>query len=141
MGGRICRVTLLTAWCVRGFCYCTGDTSSKALANSYPACALHGAVDAGDIAVIRALLQKNVDVDAQDRWGQTALHHAVRMANKPVIAELVANGASLSSRDKDGKQPIDYAAHSPELEMILQLLSSSNIPQATQNLQNLQMGS
>lgn len=49
----------------------------------------------------------------------------VQVGSKPIIAELVANGASMTCRDKNGKQPIDYASHSPELEMILQLLNTN----------------
>jgi len=106
-----------------------GDNCAQSLTAAYPSTALHGAVDAGDVSVLRALLQGGVDPNTPDRKGLTALHHAVQVGSKPIIAELVANGASLTCRDKDGKQPIDYASHNPELEMILQLLNT-NAPAA-----------
>ncbi len=59
---------------------------------------------------IQLLLDKGVDINAQDTRGQTALHGAAFWGKDQVAAFLVAKGAKIDLKDKKGFTAIDSAA-------------------------------
>lgn len=69
--------------------------------------ALHHACSAGNVDVVRLLLEQGVDPDVKDfNCGFTALHIAVRRSHLDVARELVCRGgASTNARDDFGNNP------------------------------------
>jgi hypothetical protein len=57
---------------------------------------------------VKVLLDRHVNVNAQNDAGQTALHFAV-LSSDETVKLLAENGAQLDIRDKQGKTPLDFA--------------------------------
>jgi ankyrin repeat protein len=53
------------------------------------------AVTRGDVEAVRAQLDAGTDINARDRYGQTALMLAARSGNQEVVEALIAHGADL----------------------------------------------
>ncbi len=68
------------------------------------------AVEAGDIAAVRRLLDSGQPVDARDPDGRTALTHAVLRSDTRMVSVLIARGANPRAADKSGRTPLDYAS-------------------------------
>lgn len=49
--------------------------------------------------LIETLVSSGIDIDAQDRWGQTALLYVVRRGYTPLLSALIAAGASVARND------------------------------------------
>lgn len=60
------------------------------------------AIERGDVDAIRELLGRGADVDALDRYGQTALMLAARAGGADVVAALIEGGADLNVTAKFG---------------------------------------
>lgn len=60
------------------------------------------AVRVGDLATLRRLVAAGQDVDARDRYGQTALMIAAREGHSDVVIFLVERGAELNHTAKYG---------------------------------------
>ena len=58
------------------------------------------AVKSGDLAGVRALLAAGLDVDARDRYGQTALMLAAHRGDRDLVDALIAAGADLNATGK-----------------------------------------
>ncbi len=73
---------------------------------------LHRAVAWGRVEVVRVLLSRGADPNAQERSGWTPLHVAIRRdgENCKIITELLLrHGAQTDIRDGFGKTPLDLA--------------------------------
>lgn len=66
------------------------------------------ATDAQMVEGLKVLLDRHVNVNAQNDAGQTALHFAVLSSDESVKL-LAANGAQLDIKDKQGRTPLDFA--------------------------------
>jgi ankyrin repeat protein len=64
----------------------------------------------GDLAEVKAEIEKGADVNAVDRGGGTALHQAVVSQSLPVVEVLLAAGADVSVADSSGRTALHYAA-------------------------------
>src|SRR2546423_15593265 len=53
--------------------------------------------------IVRMLLQKGADVNAQGKSCRSALHAASRYGHEEVVRLLLDNGADVYARDKDGE--------------------------------------
>jgi ankyrin repeat protein len=62
------------------------------------------------VEAIQMLLDKGVDINAQDTRGQTALHGAAFWGKDQVVEFLVKKGAKIDLKDKKGFTAIDSAA-------------------------------
>jgi len=60
------------------------------------------AVKRGDARIVRDLLGQGTDVDARDRYGQTALMLAAHGGHREVVATLIAHLANLNITAKFG---------------------------------------
>jgi ankyrin repeat protein len=70
----------------------------------------------GAVAMIDLLLDRGVDVDAQNQLGLSAVHGAVRRSQglgngtgEAIILKLAERGATLNLRDEKGETPLDMA--------------------------------
>ena len=71
--------------------------------------ALHAAVDAGSIEILKLLLKAGVSIDARDEDVQaTALHVAARRENTRFIKLLLGHKADPEARDLMGRRPVDH---------------------------------
>ncbi len=73
-------------------------------------------------AYITHLIQKGIDVNHQDKLGNTALHYAV-LREKPVelIALLLKHGSQKDIRNNEGKTPLDIAIEKGNSRIIMML--------------------
>ncbi len=67
------------------------------------------AVDSGQADAARRLTQQGADVNATDKWGQTALMLAAGRNDVVCTRLLVEAGASLNIRAKNGLTALGYA--------------------------------
>jgi len=70
---------------------------------------LHFAADAGDLQMVKLLLQAQAEVNAASADGQTALHCACASDQLEVCKLLKANGADSLLKDVDGVLPFELA--------------------------------
>ena len=82
----------------------------------------HQAAKDGDVATVRMLLDKGVNVQAKDESGETALMHAVAHGHQDTVQLLLDQGANIESEDDYGRTAFVYAARIGHQD-ILQLLS------------------
>jgi ankyrin repeat protein len=68
------------------------------------------AAQRGDVAAVRALLAKKVNVNAPQNDGSTALHWAVHRGNAELINLLVRAGANVKSATREGVTPLWLAS-------------------------------
>ncbi|MDA7676478.1 ankyrin repeat domain-containing protein, partial [bacterium] len=71
--------------------------------------AIHDAAYNGNIAVVRAELNKNVDVNAKDADGNTPLDMAIWGEYTEIAELLITNGADVNLIDEEGYTPLDKA--------------------------------
>ena len=64
----------------------------------------------GNWSVVFSLIEKGVDIDTSDSYGQTALHHACYDASFDVIKKLTEEGANYRKPDSNRHIPILIAA-------------------------------
>ncbi|HET9271276.1 MAG TPA: ankyrin repeat domain-containing protein [Vicinamibacterales bacterium] len=64
----------------------------------------------GDVAAVRALLAKKVNVNAPQNDGSTALHWAVQRGNSELINLLVRAGANVKAATREGVTPLWLAS-------------------------------
>ena len=94
-------------------------TIASLLATTAFADPIHVAAAAGDLAAIRAELDKGVDVNAKDNDGRTPLHYAAKYATKQVVELLIPNGADVNAKDEDGWTPLHFAATKEIVELLI----------------------
>jgi len=79
----------------------------------------HDAVREGEVASVRALLEKNPDLlDTLDKAGRTPLNVACLEAWSEVAELLLAKGADLNIADSEGNKPIHNAARAGDMDIV-----------------------
>ncbi|KAH0541631.1 hypothetical protein FGG08_003921 [Glutinoglossum americanum] len=81
---------------------------------------LHWGTSRGQEAIVRLLLNKGVDVNAQNEDGQTALHEAVHRCYLGIAQLLLANGADAKVRDKVGWTALHYVEHEAMVSLLIE---------------------
>ena len=74
-----------------------------------PAAALRRAAEMGDLPGLKALLEKQADIDSRDAVGRTALMLATLHGQTNAVAVLLAYGADPNAADADGATPLQAA--------------------------------
>lgn len=86
--------------------------------------ALHYAVHAGQIEVVRLLLENGADVNIRDKRDRTPLHQAVRADDSSELIDLlVENGADLEACDYNGCTPLLLAAKTGRFDDLKKLVN------------------
>ena len=67
------------------------------------------AARSGSVPILRSLLARRVDIDAQDKNGYTALMHAAHEGMAQTVAFLLAHGANPNLRATDGSTALDVS--------------------------------
>jgi ankyrin repeat protein len=82
------------------------------------------AVKAGNMAAVRALLARQVDVNAVEGDGSTALHWAVERDDADLVTALIEAGARARVANRYGVTPLHVAATSGNVRVIELLLGA-----------------
>jgi len=73
------------------------------------AAAFRRAAEIGDLSGLKALLEKQADIDSRDAMGRTALMLATLHGQTNAVAVLLAHGADPNAADADGTTPLQAA--------------------------------
>ena len=79
---------------------------------------IHWAASDGKIASLRFLLERRVDINAQDANGCTPLVIAVQHNQLDCVVYLIKNGADTTLRDENGDSALHWAAYKGYVEMV-----------------------
>jgi Ankyrin repeats (3 copies) len=74
-----------------------------------PAAAFRRAAEMGDLSGLKALLEKQADIDSRDAVGRTALMLATLHGQSNAVAVLLEYGADPNAADADGTTPLQAA--------------------------------
>ena len=77
------------------------------------------AVKRTDAAAVRALLQKRVDVNAQEIDGSTALHWAVQQGRVDLVNLLIGSGANVKATNRYGVAPLSLACTNGDFAILV----------------------
>ena len=77
----------------------------------------------GDVARVRATLDRGADVDARDLFANTALYCASRGGHLAVVRELLDRGADVAARDAEGSTVLSAAAVSDCAALVRELVA------------------
>jgi ankyrin repeat protein len=83
---------------------------------------LSKAVFYGNVAMVRLLLEKGVDIEGRGPGGRTMLHMAAIIGNEAMVELLVRKGADIGARDSYGRTAVQYALWKKSLRLF-QLLT------------------
>lgn len=81
----------------------------------------------GDLATIRRLLDRGVDVNAKSSIGSTALMLAAGLGHREAVEEFLAHGADVTARNEAGQSAVTLATSNGYLE-VAQLLREAGAP-------------
>jgi len=74
---------------------------------------IHSAVKAGDVDIVRLLIEKDVDLNVANIDGALPIHIVVAQAHPELLTLLLDHGADIHAVDRDGKQPVHYLCEAP----------------------------
>lgn len=85
---------------------------------------LHLAIADRNAALVRCLISKNADVNAEDDYGMTPLHVAIAYRDIPNALLLLDKGANsvVNKLDTGGKTPLHWAVESGDVELVKRLI-------------------
>ena len=78
-----------------------------------------------NMANVRALVENGIDLDWQDKAGQTALINAAIWNHKDIVKYLIEKGADIKIKDKNGRTALDHAKMRDNKETI-EILQQGN---------------
>jgi ankyrin repeat protein len=89
---------------------------------------LHRAAAAGELAVLRWLLDQGSSIDPVDSNDKTPLHYAVEKGRPVIVQYLLNHGAGAEMRDNEDRTALHYAAMQNNLEMVKILCATGMNP-------------
>jgi ankyrin repeat protein len=97
----------------------------EATDQKYGATPLMWAAHEGHTDIMQVLLDKGVQINAQQQDGCTALWYSAQQDKLEAVKILIAHGADLSIASHDGKTPFDIATELGYLEIADLIISSA----------------
>ncbi len=91
---------------------------------------LAAAVQRGDVAAVRALVARRVNVNAAEADGTTPLFWAAEAGDAELVRMLLSGGASAKGRNRYGVTPLALAAGAGSAAVVEQLLKAGADPNA-----------
>ncbi|WP_425381393.1 ankyrin repeat domain-containing protein [Spiroplasma endosymbiont of Polydrusus pterygomalis] len=89
----------------------------------------------GDLEIIKAFLANGIDINTQDKDGNTTLHFATKNRRLKTVTFLLAHGININQQNKDGNTALHLATNYWNLNIVNVLIANSaNINQ--QNKKN-----
>ncbi|KAJ4859190.1 ankyrin repeats (3 copies) domain-containing protein [Trichoderma breve] len=79
---------------------------------------LYNAAIWGELAIIRQLVDKGVDINARTSDGQTALFAVIGLEDFDAVRLLVELGADINAREESGRTPLHYASIVGNIDII-----------------------
>lgn len=86
--------------------------------------ALHDAVDRGNVDVVKHLLDRGVDENGQDSYGQSLMMTAVSNHHTEIVALLIAAGADVNAANQWRITPLAVAAERGHLDLVNTLVAA-----------------
>ncbi|KIM10122.1 MAG: hypothetical protein KU38_07980 [Sulfurovum sp. FS08-3] len=86
--------------------------------------ALHMAIKLGRIDIVKLLLTQAIDIDIQDKHGNTPLHYAIATKRLDIAQLLIAKEADIEIGNFEGITPLHQAAYTGDSEMVTFLVDS-----------------
>ena len=84
---------------------------------------LHIAAQGGHLEVVKHLIAKGANVDAQNRAGDTSLHIAVKKIFFGVVKHLIAKGANVNAQNSAGDTPLHIALKERFFDVVKKLIA------------------
>ena len=86
--------------------------------------ALRTAVDRGEVDVVKHLLDRGVDKNSQDAYGQSLVMTAVSNHHTEIVALLIAAGADVNAANQYRITPLAVAAEQGHLDLVDMLVAA-----------------
>jgi ankyrin repeat protein len=96
--------------------------------NKYGTTPLHKAAQYGDIAKVKRILKKNVDVNIKTSNGYTPLMFAAQSGNVKLVEYLILKGADPSIQNKYGQTALTNAVIKNHIKVVQKLIESGADP-------------
>ncbi len=100
--------------------------------NSEGLTALQTSCFAGNLDIVKLLVEHGANVRIKDRDGWTLLHGASLAGKLDIVQFLVANGLSVSSRNDRKQLPLDFAEELPVVMFILKRMLGEGLEEEVQ---------
>jgi len=89
---------------------------------------IHVAVESGDIAGVKALLNGNVSLNKTNLSGRSPLHLAAEKGHKAIASLLLNKGANIDFKNWSSKTALHFAAEKGHIEIVdLLLIKGANV--------------
>lgn len=79
------------------------------------------------VEAIDILLQYGIEVNHQDKKGNTALHYAVDIEQPDIIQKLITNHADMYIKNNEGKSPLDLVNEMNRKDILCAMINPSKI--------------
>ena len=91
------------------------------------------AAQENNVEVIQFLIEKGADIDAKDYYGLNALNYAIMNEKAEAAEVLILEGIDVNVQDNDGFTPLMHAISNRNDEIILMILTYSNVDLTMKN--------
>ncbi len=81
------------------------------------ASALSASAASGEVELVRLFIEKGLDVNGVNIYGETALMKAADVSSAEAVKLLLESGADASARARDGRTALDFAVERPMFSM------------------------